>query len=163
MAGFGVDGDDTAVSDVLEEGDEEEHGEACPHVEIEGKCLAGEALGVERAADGGDVAEDVADEDEGDDLELVGDGAGGGGGQGGDQGEDFVEEDEVERGRDGGEVVGAEFREGSGRMGERREEDEEEMQGEAGDADANDEMLEGELVRVGEDAIVDEDKLLPRA
>ena len=55
-------------------------------------------------------------------------------------------------------------REDSGRVGERsREKDQEEMQGEAGDADADDEMLEGELVGVGEDAIVDVDQLLPRA
>ena len=41
VAGFGVDGDDAAASDVLEEGDEEEHGEAGTHVEIEGEWPGG--------------------------------------------------------------------------------------------------------------------------
>ena len=65
------------------------------------------------------VIEDVADIDERYDLKLVRDRTGGGCGQRGNESEHFVKKDEVERSRDGVEIVGANLGEKDRRMHER--------------------------------------------
>src|SRR6202041_1062315 len=64
-----------AERDVLEDGDQKKHQEGGTHIDEEGHRLLGEALSGDESVGTGDVFEDIADEDEGDDLKLIGDGA----------------------------------------------------------------------------------------
>ena len=131
------------------------HQEAGPHIHQQGQGLHGEPVLGYQVAGPGNVRKDIPDEDQRDNFELVGDGAGGGGGQRRNQGQHLVEEDEVERRRYSRQVVLPGLCNHQWGMGERpRQKNQEQMDDESRNAQADGNLLERRLVALGKDRIV---------